>query len=214
MPPNQNQFPAPQNSGDPEHDPYAFFMEPQKPSKGSLFGGGSNKLFIIAGAVVALLVIVVVIVMASSANKGKTDELLAVVQAQQEVIRVATDGTKNAHSTTLKNFANTTAVSLSSDQHQLLALMLKQGRKVSPKELDLGKNSQTDKALSTAQAANTYDTTFATTMDAEIEDYQNKLDAAQKVASSSAGITLLKKEVANAAQLSKELSGDLPTATP
>jgi hypothetical protein len=111
MPPNQNQFPAPQNSGDPEHDPYAFFMEPQKPSKGSLFGGGSNKLFIIAGAVVALLVIVVVIVMASSANKGKTDELLAVVQAQQEVIRVATDGTKNAHSTTLKNFANTTAVS-------------------------------------------------------------------------------------------------------
>jgi hypothetical protein len=209
MPPNQNQNPSPlPGPGDPGHDPYAFFMSPQKPQRPSLLnlGGGKSKVWLIVGGIVfALILIIIGVSVASSAGKSKTLELLSVVQTQQEIIRVATDGTKNARSTDLQNLANTTVVSLSSDQHQLLAVMQKQGTKVSPKELDLGKNSQTDQALSVAQAANTYDTTFASTMDSELSDYENKLDSAAKTATTTAGINLLKKEMDNAAQLHKEL---------
>lgn len=207
MPPNQNQFPAP-NPGEPGHDPYAFFMNPQKPSRRGLFnlgGGMSNKWLLIGGIVVALILLFVGISLASSAGKAKTEELVTVVQTQQELIRVATDGTKNASSTNLKNFANTTVISLSSDQYRLLAAMQKQGRKVSPKELGLAKNSQTDQALSVAQAANTYDTTFASTMDTALSDYENKLDTATKAATTTAGINLLKQEMNNAQQLDKQL---------
>lgn len=211
MPPNQNQFPAPTPTpgpGEPGHDPYAFFMNPQKPARRGLLNlGGStnNKWFLIGGVVVALILLFVGISLASSAGKAKSAELVTIAQTQQELIRVATNGTLNASSTDLKNFANTTVISLSSDQYQLLNLMQKGGRKVSPNELNLTKNTQTDQALSLAQAANTYDTTFASTMDTELSDYENKLNTAASSATTAAGIRLLKQEMSNAAQLDKQV---------
>jgi hypothetical protein len=212
MPPNQNQFPAPPPS-EPERDPYAFFMDPQQQKKSlfSMGGGSSNKkLFIIAGAVVGgLMLIIVVASTLGGGGKKNAVGLLALAQSQQEVIRVATDGTHNAQSTDLKNFATTTAVSLSSDQRLLLAEAANSGSKFKEKELELGKSAQTDTALSTAQAANTYDTTFASTMDSELADYQNKLEAAAQITTSESGSALLKKETDNAVALRKQLQSQL-----
>jgi hypothetical protein len=182
-------------------------MDPQHNQKRGLLGGGSSttKLLLIAGAALVLIIIVVIVISQLSGNKGNPTGLVALAQTQQEVIRVATDGGKNAKSTGLQNFAVTTAVSVSSDQHQLLAELQKQGTKLKTKDLELGKNAQTDRALAAAQAANTYDTTFTTTMENELDDYQAKLEDAAKIASTPAGISLLKKQTEDATQLRKQL---------
>lgn len=216
MPPNQNQFPAPLSTppGQPEHDPYAFFMEPGKAPKKNLLGGSSNKkLFIIAGAVVGLLLLIVFLASLSAGGNKNAAQILTLAQTQQEVIRVAKDGSKNAQSTELKNFAATTITSVSSDQQQLLALFAKNGKKIKPKDLAGGKNPQTDQALAAALAANTYDSTFASTMNSELKTYAGQLKNLAAI-SGPTSAPLLKKEIDNAGKLQKDLEAQLPGTTP
>lgn len=214
MPPSQNQFPAPlqPNPNEPGHDPYAFFMEPQKAPRNSLFGGGASnqKLFMIAGAIVVFLILVVFLVSLSAGGNKGGSQLLSLAQSQQEVIRVAKDGTKNAQSTDLKYFAATTVISVTSDQRLLLADMAKSGKKVKPKDLDLGRNPQTDQALAAALAANTYDSTFASSMDSQLGDYINKLKQVAPSAGPS-GQKLIKQEYDDASKLRTQLHTYAPS---
>ncbi|MDB5182089.1 MAG: hypothetical protein JWP13_852 [Candidatus Saccharibacteria bacterium] len=214
MPPNQNQFPAPlqplppQPPNQQEQGRYDFFMSPEKPKKPGLLGSGGmsgKNLMIIVGAIVVVLMIVAVIVASLFGGKKEPLALLTVAQTQQELIRVAAEGSKATKSTTLQNFAVTTRVTLTSEQQAVLAQLKKQG--VSPKTetLALAKNTKTDQALAAALAANTYDTTFASTMQTELDDYHAKLENASAAALTKAERTMLQKQISSAELLIKQL---------
>lgn len=219
MPPYQNQPPQnPQNqlptpgpqpdpSGQPGQDPYGFFMEPPKPQKPSLLGGNSikQKILLFGGAAVILILILTVVAALMSGNKQEPLALLAVAQRQQEVIRLAEHGMKNTKVTTLQNFATTTKVSVTSAQKAVLAELQRQGVKPKTKVLEMSKNVQTDQAFQTAIAANTYDTTFASTMQTELDTYHARLEDAASVAVTKTELAILQKQIKDTELLQKQL---------
>ena len=207
MPPYQNQFPAPPPQ-QPEQNPYEFFMEPQNSGKkGLLPGNGSpmTKVLLIAGAAILGLFIIGIIIVMMAGGKGDSAPLLSVAQTQTEIIRVAGEGAKVTKTSRLQNFAVTTQVTVSSAQRELLALMSKQGIKTDDKQLALGKKAKTDTALAAARAANTYDITFASTMETELDGYMAKLKEASAKATTRAERALLEKQLAGAKLLNQQL---------
>lgn len=204
--------PYPQAPAAPQEDPnrYDFFLNPNKQSRGNIFGGGSSKkLMLISAGIVAVLVLVVVVTMAASSNsKSNALPLLSVAQAQEEVIRVAADGTKNAQATSLKNFSVTAQATVTSAQLQVLDLMGKQGTKLksTDKQLKLTASAQTDKALDAATAASTYDSTYKTIIQSDLDTYENKLDAAIAVQTSKSARSLLQSQHDAAVLLEKQLN--------
>lgn len=183
-------------------------MSPQPQRKGFSFGSGSpNQKFILFGGIAgAVLLIVIIVGLMSSSGKQNATPMLSVVQAQQEIMRVADAGAKNANSSNLQNFAVTTSLSMATDQRQLLAYLAKQGFKPSEKDLSLSQNPQTDQALAAAQAANTYDTTFSSTMQSELTDYTAKLEAAYRATTLTTLRSLLQKDANNAHTLATQVS--------
>lgn len=205
------QAPGTQSYGEPVSDDparYDFFLNPSKPQSSTPFNGSSKKLMFIAGGIVLVLVLVVTVVMSSSSGGPNTDPLLAVAQAQQEVVRVATDGVKNNQSTALKNFSVTAQSTVSSAQQQTLSLMATQGTKVkvNDKLLKLTASAQTDKALAAAIAASSYDITYKTIMQSDLDTYENKLDNASTLQTSASAKKLLQQQHDGAALLEKQLN--------
>ena len=210
MPPVQQpqQFPAPAPAP-PEPSPYDFFMEPQKPQKQGLFSGGAGgqKIILIACVVIIGLVLAGIAAFIASSSKTDPTSLVTIAQTQQEVIRVATDGSKNAKTLRLQNFAVTTAVTVTSSQRELVGFLEKRGTKVKDSSLNVSKNTQTDTALAAAVASNTYDVTFESSMKTELDNYEGQLNEANALATTKAERDLLQKQTISAQLLRKQLLG-------
>lgn len=200
MPPLQ-QFPAPAPE-QPEQSPYDFFMENQHPQKK---GPGAKMLFVVVGALVGLLVIVGVIAAALMGGSEEIGPELSVAQSQQEIIRIATDGTKNAKSSNLQNFAYTTSLTVTSAQQEYLEILGRYGVKVDAKELALGQNAQSDKALAAALNVNTYDTTFSSIMKSELDKYEIKLNEVAAKVTNKKDQAIIQKQNAGAQLLRAQL---------
>ncbi len=181
-------------------------MEPDKPQRSPIGGSPLKKYGLIVGVIVAVVLLVIIIIAMATGGKDSSAGLLTIAQEQQELIRVSADGAKNSKSTQLLNFSATAQVSLASSQKDLTAFMAKHGVKTDDKVLALGKDAQTDQALSGALASNTYDTTFNSVIQAELATYVKNLDAAIQTATTKTEQNLLKKQSANAQLLSKMLT--------
>lgn len=206
MPP-LTQYPAPAPQ-EPEKNPYDFFMEQQKQPKKSLLSGGrmsGKKMLLIISGIVLLLIILGAIGIMLLGPKEDTAPELSVVQTQQEIVRVATDGAKNTKTGNLQNFAVTTSLAVTSSQQEYLGFLASRGLKIEDKELALGHNTKTDQALAAALAANTYDTTFSTIMKAELDSYAIKLQSIANTATSAKAEEIIKKLYAGAQLLRKQL---------
>lgn len=205
-PPTPESLPQPPQQQDPAR--YDFFMgSEQSGKKGLLPGSGSpmQKMLFIVGAFVVALILIALVVIMLSGSKGNTAPLLSVAQSQQEIIRVATDGAKNVRGSKLKNFAVTAQVAVASAQRETLAQLKKQGVKPKTKDLALLKKVDTDKALAAALAANTYDTTFTSTMTTELEGYTARLEDAAAVATTKSELALIEKHRTGAELLRKQM---------
>ncbi len=165
-----------------------------------------QKALIILGVLVAVLILLAVIIAMASGSKNDTLPLVSVAQTQQEIIRVSSDGAKNIRSGSLQNFAVTAQVSLRSSQQEVLSYLKKQGTKVKGKQLDLAKKPATDKALSAALAANTYDATFASVIKTELDSYDQKLAEATAAATTKKEQDLLQKQSVGAQLLRRQLT--------
>ena len=166
----------------PGGNPYQFIVDSEQGKKRGLTTFGSSKqsrIFIVLGGLFALLVIGVIIasLISSAANAGKAD-LLKVAQKQAELVRVSKIGVDRAKGASAKNLATTVNLSLQSDQSTLVASLKAAGVKVSAKELALGKNPNTDTALTAAEQANKFDDVFIQTIQAQLIDYQRSLKTA------------------------------------
>jgi len=163
---------------------YDFILNPEKQPKQSLHGKFMGNSFLvkiaaIAGGAVLFMVVAAVVVNLFFNNKASIDNLVPVVQAEQEIVRLSEAGDAAEQAT--KNATVTTQFSVQSQQQQWLALLKKNGRAMPAEELALKKNTATDKKLASAEQNGTYDTVYAGVMRDQLTAY----------------ITLLKNTYAN-----------------
>lgn len=188
----------------PEQDPYHFIHNTAQTPKKSLLTGSSKKgrIIIVAIAVIVLITIVLVIstLLSASKNASKAD-LIKAAQSQTEIIRVSKLGVDRARSTSAKNLATTTYLSLQSDQSKLITALGKQGVKLNAKDLALGKNTKTDTLLTNAEQSNKFDDVFTQTIQKELRQYQNTMKVAYDKVSSKTLKQTLKDQYANASLL-------------
>jgi predicted outer membrane protein len=173
--------PAPSGPEQSSAGRYDFFLEPKKAPKKSLLpmsGSGSGtssllKWFIIV--IISMFVLAGLIFAISNGGKDKTPVLTSLAKSQQLIINTSNAGLETLDSRSLYNFATTAKVTTISDQREVLALIKESGGKVDSKLLAKYTDPQVDQALDAAQAAGTYDTTYHTTMQSILKDYQAQL---------------------------------------
>lgn len=192
MPPlqNPNSFPAPppNNNGPGQYD---FFMDSSNNPKNSMSAG--KKLLLIVVAVVVGMAALAVILALLTGGKNESPHLVQLLQSQQEIVRVAQDGKRNAQSENLKNFSMTASAGLSSAQSELTTYVNKLGTKVGKDELNMGKKLQSDAALKAAMASSTYDTTYVSIMQSELNTYEKRLESATLVSISESERAMLQR---------------------
>lgn len=174
-------------TGSGQENPYDFILKGEGKPKRS-FGSGSLKQRIIivgAGACILLIAAILLISLIGSGGKGSTDALINVAQQQTELARVAAIGVDKASSTDTKNLAITTKLSMQSSQADTVALLKKSGHGVSDKTLALLQDSNTDQQLDSADASNTFDSTFTQLLQRLLNSYRSSLQNAYKTVSSS-----------------------------
>jgi hypothetical protein len=158
---------------------YDFIMSPAPPPKKSLVPLPTNSSLLqriaIAGGGLIILIIIIIVFASLLKGGGNNSALVSIAQQQNELIRIATLGTQQATDQSAKNFAQSTELSLTTEQQQLLTYLKTNGTKVSTKQLGLTKNAKTDTTLSAAQAASTFDSTFEQVMQSQLTSYAQSL---------------------------------------
>lgn len=171
---------------------YDFIMNPAKPPKKSPLGsllpsGGSSlrhRLLVVVAGGGLLLVILFMVSSFIFKGSGSADDLVAVALQQTELMRVADIGSSKAHTADALNLARTTKLTISSQQQTLLPVIKSQGRKLEAKDLNAGKNAETDRILSSAEQSNQFDEVFISTLQTSIANYQKALKKAYDNSSS------------------------------
>jgi hypothetical protein len=163
--------------------------QPKTPIKlpGNIFG----KIGVIAGGIV---VIIIIFAVASSVLKGSSNltTLVAVLQDQQELIHISNSAEQQADISGInKNFAATASLSLSSCSTALQSYISAAGDKVNPSTLVLKESPTTDKALSTAEEAGDFNSTYSEIAEQQLTTYINDLKTAYSAAKGPEGRALL-----------------------
>jgi hypothetical protein len=190
-------LPAGQNNGHSGHNPYEFIVSPNTPKHtGSLLGG--NKFFmqigLLVGGVIVVMVLVAVILNALVPTKASTAQLTTIAEQQQELIRVATLGSKQAQGQPAKNFAASVQYGLISGQSQILDYLATHGKKLDTKTLSLKQNSKTDQLLADAASAGNFDSVFTQTIADQLDTYQETVRTTYKASSNDTLKKLLQNE--------------------
>lgn len=161
---------------------YDFITNPVKPAKRSLIplpgSGGSKKqkiLFFVIASLVLVTILVLVFSIFFGGKSSGTDKLVNIVQKQNELIRIADIGEKKAQGEETKNLAVNIKLSVTSQQNDLIDYLKKNGKKVSTKELSIGKNTETDSALDKAESNGRFDEAFTSLISEQISDYMSSL---------------------------------------
>lgn len=161
---------------------YDFIFNPQQPKKTGGFGfGGSlkNRLSIIVVAGILLLLgFSLVSNLLSSGQKTTIRNLKTIVAQQQEIIRIAEAGAKDAKSTDARGFALTVKLSVTTDQQKMQTQLGAYKAKMTPQELAAKKSSDTDKTLADATTNNRYDEVLRETLASALGDYQRHIRTA------------------------------------
>lgn len=201
---------------------YNFILNPAKPDKPKLFGGGPKapgitggnkssstaiKLVAILGGIFLLMILLVVGMKILGVGAKGLDKpvMLAIAQDQTEILHISQTSIQNLVSDSTKNFAYTAQLSVQSQQSEFLAYLGKHGYKPKDKVLALKQTKATDDQLTAAQQASTFDSTYQSVMQTQLTTYRNDLSAAYKAAPSSAK-PLLSKYYDAAALLLKQLT--------
>ncbi len=132
-------------------------------------------LILVVGLVILLLLIVGVMSLLNKGGANLKADYLSLAQQQTELVRISEIGVTKAKQSEAKNLAITTKLTIASQQVTTLGLAKKAGTDTATKSLVLGKNSQTDVLLTTAEQSNQFDETFTKTVLASLKTYQQTL---------------------------------------
>ncbi len=174
-------------------DPGAGFQIPPKKSRPKLL---SNKILLIAAGILVIFIVILLIVSALSNNKNQgTQKLVDLVAQQTEIQRVSALGLEKTRSSTAKNLAATTSLSLKTlqrDTAQLLKAKAVPALTVAQK--GALKSKKTDDALLVADQNNTYDSAFVAIMLANLANNQSTLKQAVDAATTKTEKSALKQQ--------------------
>lgn len=192
---------------------YNFILSPaQKPKRSLLPSGNSTaqRALIVLGGLFVLVIIIVIFASLFSGGGNINTSLTSLAARQNELARIAGEGTQQAVGQSTKNFAISAQLSLSSDQQQLVTYIKTQGHKVGTKELSADQNAKTDNQLATAAAASAFDSTFSTIMQNELNTYIQELKSTYSKATKANAKALLNQEYQNAQLLLKQAPSSNP----
>jgi|GEM_PF-4303498 len=177
----------------PGDNPYHFIINPEKPQKQTmlkkLLGGSSLLIKVALGGIGVLFLLIVGSIVANIffSAPSNVEEIVVVAQTETEIARIARQSSP-ALDQNVKNAAANTASTVESHKQHWLIFLSRHSRKATQKELQQKASANTDHQLAQAGTSNTYDTTFANILRAELTSYaaalknayNNAGDAAEK----------------------------------
>ncbi len=181
MPPQQPNGTAPSQTGPEQYD-FIVNYDKQRQSNRLIKVNNSslkNRLLITGGGALLLIVCAwIFIAFLSTSSHNPTAPLITLTQQQTELARVALEAEQNASIQPTKNFATTTNLSLLSEQHTFIAFLHGLGSSPSSTVLQALQNKQTDSTLQSALTAGTYDQTYISIAQDELNSYESALKLA------------------------------------
>ncbi|MFZ2166710.1 MAG: hypothetical protein WAV45_14695 [Propionibacteriaceae bacterium] len=156
-----------------KHDPYEFIRNADHTAPKKVLGGTlvSRILLILAGLV--FLAIVAAIVMSLLAPKdGAKTMATNLAQQQEEIIRIADQGTQLGAMQDIRNTAITISTSVANDQVGTKRYLSVNHIKIDPKLLTAKHDPKTDQLLNDAKASSTFDSVWQQTMSQQLTTYQ------------------------------------------
>lgn len=151
---------------------------PGKPGLPSFKTGKRQYLLLGLGAIILIMLLFIIIALITSSGKSTTQTLVNIAEEQTELVRVSAIGVKNTRGSDAKSLAVTTNLAMTSSQQQTVALLKKQGHKLSAKQLAFKRDAQTDATLNTAQLNNAFDVAFLQVMQTQLKAYQKDVKQA------------------------------------
>ena len=209
---NPNQIPQPTPSPQPSQNPnYDFILNPTPKNK-SKFDIPKSKILIVGIGALILIIIFVVIKNLVSSPIFSSNDFLAVLKDQQEIIHlVSTDTTTNQEIGLLtsqnQNLIATTNLVISSDQQSTINYLKSNAVSFSPTSINLGINTSLDNQINSSINSNTYNQTLDQVLSSLFSSYTNDLKIAYNSEHGPKGKALLKNEYKNVYLLNKSLNG-------
>lgn len=182
------------NPEQPGSNPYDFITTGKKPPKSGLSGASDPlvmKLVFVIGGAIILVIIVVLLVSFIFSGRTNLNDLVVLAETQQEIVRVANQDTGQDTDINVSGAAINTKLTVITQQQNMITFLNTHRVKVSQKQLDLKKSTQTDKTLLEAKATSTFNTTFTQIMRGQLQDYAVALRKAYAGAASTKEKTLL-----------------------
>jgi hypothetical protein len=192
-------------------------MSSQQPPQKKFPLPGSNsslpiRIGLVAGGLVALLIIFN-IVKGLLAGPSNFPYYMSVIQDQQEITHLSSLALQQEDlSTSHKNFAATSQVSVKSAQSDLVKLLIANKKKVDDKQANLKVSTATDARLETALASGTYNTVFSEVMQEQLATYKKDLNTVYNKTQSQGNRRLLKNQYDQADLLIIQLGVASPVA--
>ncbi len=161
---------------------YDFIVNPGQQRQGNRppFKLPGGKITLIAGVGIAAIIIIVIVMNVFFGGGSMRDTLLKTVQSQYEIVRISNLNTVEMASQSTKNTVANTRVSITSAQNRLTSFVGARGVSFNEKEVQGGRNQQTDESLKSAQAAGTLDSTLRSTLQTQLTAYAAALQATYK----------------------------------
>jgi hypothetical protein len=193
-------------------NPYDFLQDKPKPKRSFLhFPSGGSKIqrmvLVAVGAVLLIGIGLVFMTILNAPSRAAVNDLMLAAQQQQELIRVADIGVRDANSPDTKNLAVNSKLTLVTDQIKLKAIVNK-AKKIDEKTLALGRDTATDRTLTTAKQSNRFDEVFATILKKELLEYQQMLKRVQDNTSSKVDRQSLSEQMEHISLLISSIPGE------
>jgi hypothetical protein len=192
--------PAPQ-------DPYHFIMntehQPKKsfgPNPGSFKG---RLLFVAGGGLLLIIALIMAFSLLFGSRENNSQLLTSLTAEQQEIIRVSDLGVLGATDPATKAFAETTKLSVMTQQQSLTSYLASKKVKVTTVILASKKDATTDTALTSATANNRFDDVFTEMLKARLASYATALKRSYDSSSNQASKKILADSYNSTTQLLK-----------
>lgn len=190
---------APTPSGPGQYD---FIMQDgQSPRYRQPLNSRKQLLFIIGGALVVILLIWAILAMVLGGGGSSNQPYITLAQEQAEMVRISAAAKDESLSGSAKNFVQNSLAVLQTDQTELVGVLAKNGTKLGAKQLALKKSNTTDDALAAAKSSGTYQSTYISTMQQQLQTYQTDVQKTYQAAASATDKALLKKYYDNSTLL-------------
>lgn len=175
----QPQQPTPSVSG--PSGQYDFIVNAGKGSSNSWLVTAPLKTRIImvsVGGLILLLILWIGIALLTTSASSNVQNFTTLTQEQAELIRVSLDPVNNATLEPTQNLAQTTELSMASDQQAFLAYLKALGSEPSKQILAARHSSASDSQLAAAKQAGTYDQTYVAITQKDLTTYADSLKRA------------------------------------